>query len=90
MRSHHPEELAHLLHADGLAQPVLALNDARRAHVLGLQPDVDAAIRTVGLAARGKSGLCEEGLAECFEPAPLDGGEDGRAPLLRRLGRWCR
>lgn len=88
VRRHDASELAHLLHADRLAQPVLALNDARRAHVLGLQPDVDATVRAVRLAARGQAGLGEEGFAEGFEAAPFDGGEDGGAPLLGGSWRW--
>lgn len=74
MRGHHAKEFAHFPHANTRAVPVLALDDARCVLVPGLQPDIDASIGAVGLAARGKSGLGEEGLAECFEPAPLDCG----------------
>jgi len=38
MRGHDAEELTHFLHANDLALPVLALNDARHVAVLGVKP----------------------------------------------------
>ena len=69
---HHAQEVAHFLHLYRLAFPVAATHDARCRHVARLEPDVDAAVGSVPLAAGREAGLREECLAQRFEMPPVD------------------